>query len=314
LDKGLIRIEAGQAWPMYEHYVTPKDGQPISDIWAYQPYTEGTVFGTEEGIDADVRWPQRNELLGFQTQKPEGLLRRIITASSNEGDVVLDAFCGCGTTVAVAQQLKRQWIGIDITYQSIAVILRRFEQLYPDTFSKILANVVLDGIPKDVESAIALANKKDDRVRKEYEKWAVLTYTNNRAVINEKKGADKGIDGIAYFVSSNTKDTSKVALQAKSGGVDRSDIATLNSDRQREGAEIGIFITLEKPTKPMLQEASSAGVYQSELMAKPVNRIQIVTVKEIIEDNARLGLPMSLEVLQSAKAAAADTQMSLIDE
>lgn len=156
---------------------------------------------------------QAHERLGYPTQKPEALLRRIIEASSNEGDTVLDAYCGCGTTVAVAQELRRKWIGIDITYQSIALVLRRLE----DQFGKVVLNsITLDGIPRDMASAQALANKKDDRVRKEFEKWAVLTYTGNRAVINEKKGADAGIDGIAYFRTNNT-DNAKIILQVKSG-------------------------------------------------------------------------------------------------
>ncbi len=125
---------------------------------------------------------QSKERLGYPTQKPEKLLERIIQASSNEGDVILDAFCGCGTTIAVAQRLNRQWIGMDITYQSISLILKRLE----DTFgSEILAEINLNGIPKDVKSAIALANKKDDRLRKEFEKWSILTYSNNRATIND---------------------------------------------------------------------------------------------------------------------------------
>ena len=127
---------------------------------------------------------QARERLGYPTQKPEALLERIIKVSSNEGDVVLDAYCGCGTTVAVSQRLNRQWIGIDITYQSISLILKRLE----DTFGKgVLEQLKLNGIPKDMESAVALANKKDDRTRKEFEKWAVLTYTNNSAIINARK-------------------------------------------------------------------------------------------------------------------------------
>ncbi|MFM6276742.1 MAG: DNA methyltransferase, partial [Dolichospermum sp.] len=115
----------------------------------------------------------------------EALLERIIQTSSNEGDIILDAYCGCGTTVAVSQKLNRQWIGIDITYQSISLILKRLE----DTFGKaVLETINISGIPKDMKSAEALALKKDDRTRKEFEKWAVLTYSNNRAVINPKKG------------------------------------------------------------------------------------------------------------------------------
>jgi site-specific DNA-methyltransferase (adenine-specific) len=122
-------------------------------------------------------------------------LKALDISESKENDIVLDAYCGCGTTVAVCQKLDRQWIGIDITYQSISLILKRLE----DSFPGVLKTIKLHGIPKDIESAIALANKTDDRTRKEFEKWAILTYTNNKAVINTKKGADKGIDGIVYF-------------------------------------------------------------------------------------------------------------------
>ena len=143
---------------------------------------------------------QAQERLGYPTQKPEALLERIIKASSNEGDVVLDAYCGCGTTVAVAQRLGRKWIGVDITYQSISLILKRLEDKYPAEWPAIEADIFLDGVPRDLASAVALANRKDDKTRKEFEKWAVLTYSNNQARINEKKGADARIDGIAYFL------------------------------------------------------------------------------------------------------------------
>ncbi|MEO6908976.1 MAG: site-specific DNA-methyltransferase, partial [Abditibacteriaceae bacterium] len=142
--------------------------------------------------------PAAKERLGYPTQKPEALLERVIAASSNEGDTILDAYCGCGTTIAVAQKLNRKWIGMDITYQSIALILKRLEDQYG---KEILDTITLNGIPRDMEAATALAHKKDDRVRKEFEKWAILTYTDNRAIINEKKGADGGIDGVAYFMT-----------------------------------------------------------------------------------------------------------------
>ncbi len=203
-----------------------------------------------------------NERTQYPTQKPEALLERIIKASTNEGDLVLDAYCGCGTTVAVAQALNRRWIGMDITYQSIALVLRRLEK----QFGKVVLNgIKLDGIPRDMASARALANKKDDRVRKEFEKWAVMTYTGNRAVINQKKGADSGIDGIAYFRTNNT-DNAKIILQVKSGSVKRSDIATLRGDMQRESAAMAVLITLEPPTAPMVNEAKAAGLYHHDLM------------------------------------------------
>ncbi len=240
---------------------------------------------------------QARERLGYPTQKPEALLERIVKASSNEGDVVLDAYCGCGTTVAVSQRLDRQWIGIDITYQSISLILKRLE----DSFGKgVLETIAINGIPKDMASAKALALKKDDRTRKEFEKWAVLTYSNNRATINQKKGADKGIDGIAYFTG-DRDEPEKVILQVKSGKVNSSDIRDLQGTMTRENAVLGVFITLNKPTKDMNQEAKEAGIYQSRFMSQPTDKIRIVTIQEIIEDQKRLDIRLSLEVLKSAE-------------
>jgi site-specific DNA-methyltransferase (adenine-specific) len=234
------------------------------------------------------------------------LLERIIQASSNEGDVVLDAYCGCGTTIAVAQRFKRNWIGMDITYQSIALILRRLEKTFG---TDVLKEITLNGIPRDMDSARALALKKDDRVRKEFEKWALLTYSSNRAIINDKKGADGGIDGVAYF-QTGSSDNAKIVFQVKSGNVGRGDIAKLNSDRQREGAEMGIFITLQDPTGPMNAEARAVGVYNHPLMGRNYDTIQIVTIKEIVEQNKRLDIAMNVEVVKAAKRKVDDSQMT----
>jgi site-specific DNA-methyltransferase (adenine-specific) len=249
------------------------------------------------------------ERLGYPTQKPEALLERIIKASSNEGEIVLDTYSGCGTAIAVAQELKRKWIGIDITYQSIALVLRRLE----GQFGKDIANSVkLDGIPRDMASAQALANKKDDRVRKEFEKWAVMTYTGNRAVINQKKGADSGIDGIAYFRTNNT-DNAKIILQVKSGNVGRGDIAKLRGDMQREATAMAVLITLEPPTAPMVNEAKAAGFYHHDLMDRNYDAIQIVTIQDMIENGKVLDIPMSLDVLRKAQLKAAGDQLSLLE-
>jgi site-specific DNA-methyltransferase (adenine-specific) len=241
------------------------------------------------------------ERLGYPTQKPEGLLDKLIAASSNEGDVVLDAYCGCGTTAVVAQRLKREWIGIDITYQSISLVLRRLEKAFGTT---VLDSIKIDGIPRDMASAQALAHKQDDRLRKEFEKWAVLTYTNNRAVINEKKGADAGIDARAYFMTGKD-DNAKVIFQVKSGGVKRGDIATLRGDMGRENAALAVLITLEDPSKPMVNEAKAAGQYRHETMGRDYDQIGIITVQEIL-DGKRLDIPMSLDVLKAAQEAAKD--------
>lgn len=252
------------------------------------------------------------ERLGYPTQKPEALLERIILASSNDGDVVLDAYCGCGTTVAVAQRLNRHWIGIDITYQSISLILKRLQDRYPDQWSAIESGLLLDGIPRDLASARALSQRKDDKTRKEFEKWLILTYSNNQAQINAKKGADGGIDGTAYFMT-GADSNGKAVIQVKSGKVGRGDIAKLNSDRQREKAEIGIFLTLQEPTKPMIQEGLAVGVYRHPDIQRDDARIQIVTVEEVLAGK-RLTLPMARSApLKSAEALADDSSQLAFD-
>jgi len=286
----VVQSESGRV-PRLKRYLDEQEGTPVDDTW----------------IDIPPIQSQSNESLGYPTQKPFALLERIIQASSNEGDVVLDAYCGCGTTVAVSQRLNRQWIGIDITYQSISLILKRLE----DAFGRgVLENIVLNGIPKDMQSATALANKQDDRTRKEFEKWAVLTYSNNRATINQKKGADKGIDGIAYF-RSEKDDPEKIILQVKSGKVSSRDIRDLQGTMTRENSVLGIFITLQKPTKDMLHEAKEAGIYKSQYMSAPVDKIRIVTVQEIIEEQKRLDILLSLEVLKSAEKQMEVKQIAL---
>ncbi|HKC65064.1 MAG TPA: DNA methyltransferase [Pyrinomonadaceae bacterium] len=291
IEQGRIVQMAPGSVPRQKRYLDEMPGIPLQDVW-----TDIYPIGA-----------QAAERLGYPTQKPESLLERIIGSSSNEGDTVLDAYCGCGTTTSVAQRLKRRWIGIDITYQSISLVLRRLEKAFG---KKVLGQITLNGIPRDVESAVALAHKKDDRVRKEFEKWAVLTYTNNRAIINDKKGADRGIDGTAYFMTSK-KDNAKIVFQVKSGHVGRSVIATLRGDMEREKAAMAVLITLEKPSHVMVEEAKAAGTYHHEMMGRSYDRIQIVTIKEIIQQDARLDVPTSLEVLKAARSAARGSQMDL---
>ena len=275
----------------------------------YKPHPLGKI--PEDWWQLNVLNANDPDRMGYPTQKPESLLERIVRVSSNEGDVVLDAYCGCGTTVAVAQRLKRRWIGIDITYQSISLILKRLQDKYPEHWATIEANLQLDGVPRDYNSAVALANRKDDKTRKEFEKWAVLTYSNNQARINDKKGADGGIDGIAYFMV-DTNTNGKAVFQVKSGGANRATIATLNSDRQREKAEFGFLITMDAPTKAMIQEIQAVGKYKHPLLNREDDRIQIVTIQEVL-DGKRLDLPMSRVIVKSAEAVGdTDKQTSLI--
>jgi DNA modification methylase len=275
---------------VYRHYL--KAGRMPVDFWNIPPINQAS-----------------KERLGYPTQKPEMLLERIIALSSNEGDVVLDAYCGCGTTIAAAQHLNRHWMGIDITYQSIALVMARLEKEFG---AGILRDIALDGIPHDMAAARALAHKKDDRLRKEFEKWAVLTYTDNRAAINEKKSADAGIDGVAYSLISAT-DNAKIVLQVKSGHVSRSDVATLHSDMRREGAPMAVLITLEPPTAPMLAEARAIPRWHHPLMGRSYDALQVVTVQDIIERGARLGVPLSKEVLKAAQRKPVGVQPTLLD-
>ena len=279
-ELGSIKIQEGHAWPVYEHYITPEDGQAAADIWAYQPYTEGSVFGRHTGIDADVRWLSTTdqERLGYPTQKPEALLERIVSASSNEGDLVLDPFCGCGTAIAAAERLNRRWIGIDITHIAITLIRHRLQ----DTFKDELKPYEVLGQPQDVASAQALATDSENSGRYQFEWWA-LGLVDARPAQDRKKGADSGIDGYINFFDDNSGKAKRIVAQVKSGHVTRNQIATLKGDMEREEAEIGLFITLREPTGPMRAEAASAGFYTPEYFPDAqYPRVQILTIEELL--------------------------------
>jgi site-specific DNA-methyltransferase (adenine-specific) len=186
-------------------------------------------------------------------------------------------------------------------------VLRRLEPIGAD----VLKNIITDGIPRDIESAKALANKIDDRLRKEFEKWAVLAYTNNRARINDKKGADAGVDGVAYFLTSKNENA-KIIFQVKSGIVQRGDIAKLRGDMKREKAALAVLITLEAPSRNMVSEAKTDGHYKHEVMGRNYDVISIVTAQEIV-DGKRLDIPMAVDVLKAAQIAASpEEQMELL--
>ena len=281
---------------IYDHVELNEKGKIPEDWWA--------------DIVPASRKP--GERLGYPTQKPEQLLERIIKACSKEGDVILDAYCGCGTSVSVAQKLNRNWIGIDITYNSIALILKRLE----DSFGKnVVDKIELNGLPKDMNSAIALANKKDDRTRKEFEKWAVLTYSDNRAMINEKKGGDGGIDGIALMLDRNEKsDTehNKILFSVKSNKtLSPSVIRDLNGTMEREGAAMGYLITLY-PMPNLVKESKQYGVYYNSLLAKNFPKIEVISVEEIL-NGKRMSIPAShkVSVVKEAEENYGDIQPTL---
>ena len=278
LELGRIKIVLGQAWPIYQRYLEPGDGQAVSDMWAFQPYTEGTVFGTERGIDEDVRWlnPADKERLGYQTQKPLALLERIIDASSDEGDVVLDPFCGCGTAVVAAQKLGRRWTGIDVTYLAVDVMGLRLCDSFPADFPNPKSVTVI-GEPVDVAGAHALAAQD----RYQFQWWALSLVNALPAGDDRKKGADTGIDGVIGFVEEKGK-AARVVVSVKSGGVNVGQVRDLKGVVEREKAAIGLFITLEPSTQPMRTEAVSAGFYHSDTWQKDYPKVQILTVEDLL--------------------------------
>lgn len=208
------------------------------------------------------------ERLGYPTQKPQALLERIINASSNEGDIVLDPFCGCGTAVVAAQKLNRKWIGVDITHLAINLMRNRLK----DSFG-IKADVT--GEPTDLAGAKALA--LHDRYQFQY--WAT-GLVGARPVGEKKKGADSGIDGVITFIDDTTGKARRVIVQVKSGHVGVATVRELKTVAANEA--IGVLITLDTPTEPMTNEALEAGYYHSPIYDKDYRRIQIITIEELL--------------------------------
>ena len=229
-------------------------------------------------IDIPPIASQARERLGYPTQKPEALLERIISASSNEGDVVMDPFCGCGTAVAVAERLKRRWIGIDITHLAISLMKSRLR----DTFGDEISPYDVVGVPQDLASAEALAVESEHDGRYQFEWWA-LGLVDARPARDRRRGADSGVDGYINFFDDNSGKPKRIIAQVKSGNVRRDQIATLKGDMEREGAEIGLFITLKRPTRPMEQEAAVAGFYTPDHFPEHrFPRVQILTIEELL--------------------------------
>ena len=231
-------------------------GLPLRDVWQV-PIIAG--FSKER--------------LGYPTQKPEALLERIIQASSNEGDIVLDPFCGCGTSITVAERLKRRWLGIDITHLAITLIKKRLH----DTYGEELAPYEVVGEPADAKSAEALAESN----RHQFEWWA-LGLVDAFPAQDKKKGADKGVDGVIYFKDDAGGAHKKIIVQVKSGHVGSPHIRDLKGVLERDQAAIGALITLRPPTKAMREEAAAADFYVRE--GPPVQRfprLQILTIAEL---------------------------------
>lgn len=250
-DDGLL-VYSKNGTPSYKGYLELMKGSPMQDVWTDIPPLMGGA----------------QERLGYPTQKPLALLERIISASSNNGSVVLDPFCGCGTAVHAAQKLGRQWIGIDITHLAISLVEKRLNDAFPGIAYEV------HGTPKDLGGALALAAAD----KYQFQWWAV-SLVDAVPYGGKKRGADTGIDGHIYF-KPDGKTTEKAIVSVKGGGnVSVLMIRDLGHVVEREKAKVGVFITLAEPTGPMRTEAIKAGFYETEFGKFP--KIQILTIAEL---------------------------------
>ncbi|MGH2514544.1 MAG: DNA methyltransferase [Ktedonobacterales bacterium] len=280
---GRIRLTRN-GMPEYIRYLEDMPGVPTQDVWDDIPPVNS----------------QAQERLGYPTQKPLALLERVITASSNPGDVVLDPFCGCGTAICAAQQLERRWIGIDITHLAVSLMKSRLKSMFGLDPNKDYRVV---GEPTDVEGARQLA--LDDRYQFQY--WAVSLI--EATAQEQKKGADKGIDGVIPFIDGANRHRETIIVQVKSGHVTSSHIRDLKGVLEREKAAMGLYICLEPPTKDMRDEAVSAGFYTSDLWPgkhgdRRWPRIQIRTIEELLAGNTFELPPRPVQFRQAARVQA----------
>ena len=286
---GLVHWPAHGEKPRHKRYLDEAQGVPIQDIIS----------------DIGPLGARAKERLSYPTQKPEALLERIIRASSNEGDLVFDPFCGCGTTIAAAHRLKRRWIGIDITHLSIALQKFRLQ----DQFGLVSgSDYEVIGEPVDADAARALANDPENEGRYQFEWWALSLIgakpSSGKAGSRKgKKGADRGIDGIINFFEEDEKGkpiAATVVVQVKSGKAAARDIRDLKGVVERESAAIGVFITLENPTQAMLKEALEASYYLSPGRdGKRYRRLQILTIGDLLK-GAGVDMPGAFNQLKRA--------------
>jgi len=269
-EAGLVYWPPQGKVPMQKRYLDEAKGVLIQDIIA----------------DIPPLGARAKERLSYPTQKPLALLERIILASSNKGDLVLDPFCGCGTANAAAHKLGRRWIGIDITHLATSLQKYRLADMFELVSGK---DYEVIGEPTTVEGARALAQDSANDGRYQFEWWA-LSLLRAKPVGGKagsrkgKKGADEGIDGIISFFDEDDRGRKKpqtVIVQVKSGAVKSGDIRDLKGAVEREKAALGVFITLEKPTAAMTKEALSGGYYKSPRWGKSYRRLQILTIGDL---------------------------------
>lgn len=276
------------AVPREKRYLDEMPGVPLQDVWT----------------DINPVAAQAAERLGYPTQKPEALLERIIMESSNEGDVVLDPFCGCGTAIAVAHKLKRRWIGIDITHLAVNLIKKRLKDHFGDA---VQTTYEIIGEPVSVADAGVLAQQDPFQ----FQSWA-LGLVGARIATSARKGADRGIDGRLYFHDDKSGRSKQIILSVKAGeNVNVSHVRDLRGVLDREKAEIGVVISMEPPSKPMLKEAAEAGFYKSPHVDGRFPRIQILTVEQLLKGE-QIAYPRLLDVTYKQAPRTRDRQPTTI--
>ena len=272
--EGRLRHTYG-GMPEYKRYLDEMPGVPLQDLW-----TDVPPIGSGMA-----------ERLGYPTQKPEALLERVLRASSNEGDTVLDPFCGCGTTVAAAERMRRRWLGIDITHLAIGLIRHRLRHSHGDQIQDTFGVV---GEPASVRDAEALAT--EDKFQ--FQCWALGLVGARPA--EPKKGADKGIDGRRFFHEVEGGKTQTIVFSVKGGSTGPDHVRELRGVVEREKAAIGALVCLQQPTKAMRTEAASAGHYTSPWGRHA--RVQILTIEDLFA-GVQLDAPPTRQVDRTFRKA-----------
>lgn len=250
-----------------KHYLNEQEGRKVSDVWTDIPPLQAASA----------------EKLGYPTQKPLTLLERIITASSNPGDIVLDPFCGCGTTVDAAQKLGRRWIGIDVTTLAIDLIDARLRHTYGEA---IRATYDILGIPRDMTGAEALFGRSPF----EFERWCVMLLDGQP---NEKQVGDKGIDGVIRFPLDAKGTSERVLVSVKGGATNPGHVRDLVGTVESQHAGMGIFICMRPPTAGMIDAANHSGTYRHPANGQIFPKVQILSVEQLLAGQ-RPKMPMAL--------------------
>lgn len=264
-----IQIPQRGKTPRYKRYLEDMEGLPITNIWYDIPPINS----------------QAKEALGYPTQKPEALLERIIKASSNEGDLVADFFCGCGTTIAVAEKLNRRWLGVDISHLAVRLIVKRLSDPYEGEIKqRIINSIEINGLPKDIASAKELA-QTEKKGRLKFQDWIIEVMISG--VANPKKTADGGWDGHLTYTKQDNKRGIGL-IEVKSGNVNVKNVREFIQVVKSQNADMGLFVCFaDQVTKPM-QEAARAEGY---IKGWQIDKIQIVTVDDLLDANYLVRLP-----------------------